>query len=41
MCTVRVPVDKKPQGIRFFISLGIKKIVKREKPKLFRKKIVE
>jgi hypothetical protein len=24
-----------------FISLGIKKIVKREKPKLFRKKIIE
>lgn len=40
MCTVRVPVDKKPQGNNV-ANLGIKKIVKREKPKLFRKKIIE
>lgn len=33
MCTVRVPHDVKPNGI--------KKILKREKPKLFRKKAIE
>ena len=40
MCTVRVPVDKKPPG-SWFIMKGIKKILKREKPKLFRKKAIE
>lgn len=40
MCTVRVPVDQKPQGISWIIK-GIKKILKREKPKLFRKKALE
>ena len=40
MCTVRVPVDNKPQG-SWFIMKGIKKILKREKPKLFRKKAIE
>lgn len=33
MCTVRVPVDSKPNGI--------KKILKRDKPKLFTKKMIE
>ena len=33
MCTVRVPVDAKPVGIR--------KILKREKPKLFKKKMID
>jgi adenylate kinase len=33
MCTVRVPVPVKPSGI--------KKVLKREKPKLFRKKVIE
>lgn len=33
MCTVRLPLDTKPNGI--------KKILKREKPKLFRKKAID
>jgi adenylate kinase len=33
MCTVRIPVAQKPPGI--------KKVLKREKPKLFRKKAIE
>lgn len=33
MCTVRTPVPQKPPGI--------KKVLKREKPKLFRKKAIE
>ena len=33
MCTVRLPLDVKPNGI--------KKILKREKPKLFRKKAID
>lgn len=33
LCTVRIPVAQKPPGI--------KKVLKREKPKLFRKKAIE